>query len=501
MYEISLLISALCLIGVTFYFVRKPSFSIYHPLGLYIIVHGLLFVVRPIVGDILHYSALYTIYDFTPSLEDRLTVIYAANLCFLCFSFFSLRVGNMPMTFRFDRYDGEERRRLSQVFVWTLVLVMPIGLYSLMTSYNDLAGGENVKGMLIDHASGYSFNTESNGYLTDAQGMLGPCAALIIWMGRFRLLSWFPLAGFILFKAGTGGRGPFVLALLMAGLLYCFENRRRFPPTSVIVAAAAGLLLFTTIGADRGATLRELFGQKVTVDADALHDEWNKQKFLESMDWANMEYFEYLVYVIPHKSGTHDYFLDNFQLFTDPIPRVFWTEKPKGEPFRKIFLFNYGNPVGMTRSLPGEGWYALGWFGVIIWSSLWGYVTGSVYRRFAASEQTTMQTCSYMIFWTALVIFYRDGLLVTLMHNLGVYLAPVALWYIFARLFAVPKAAQLRREAKLAARRAEQLSANADLTPADLAKRNAQSYMASLPAAVRRRRLALQGQPTTPPSA
>ena len=112
-----------------------------------------------------------------------------------------------------------------------------------------------------------------------------------------------------------------------------------------------------------------------------------------------------------------------------------------------------------------------------------------------------MQTCSYMIFWTALVIFYRDGLLVTLMHNLGVYLAPVALWYIFARLFAVPKAAQLRREAKLAARRAEQLSANADLTPANLAKRNAQSYMASLPAAVRRRRLALQGQPTTPPSA
>lgn len=501
MYEIALLISTICLIGVTFYFVQQPSFNIYHPLGLYIVVHALLFVVRPITGEILHYTTLYTVYDFTPSLEERLTVIYAANLCFLCFSFFCLRTGNMPMAFRFDRFDTEEQRRLSQVFVWTLMAVMPIGLYSFITSYHDLSGGEAVKGMIIDQASGYKYNTDTNGYLTDAQGMLGPCAALIIWMGRFRLLSWFPLAGFVLFRAGTGGRGPFVLALLMACLLYCIEKRRRFPPVLFVGWAAAGLMLFSTIGADRGATLREMLGQKVTVDAEAGRDDAKKQKFLESMDWANMEYFEYLVYVIPHKSGTYDYFLDNFQLFTDPVPRIYWTQKPRGEPFRKIFLFNYGNPVGMTRSLPGEGWYALGWFGVVIWSSLWGYITGSVYRRFANSAQTTMQTCSYVMFWAILVLFYRDGMLLTMIHNLGVYLAPVAIWYIFARLFAVPKAAQLRREAKLAARRAEQLSADADLDPADLAKRKEQSYFAALPAAVRRRRLAMQGQPTTPPLA
>jgi hypothetical protein len=206
------------------------------------------------------------------------------------------------------------------------------------------------------------------------------------------------------------------------------------------------------------------------------------------MDWGNMEFFEYLVYVIPNESHTYDYFLDNFEVLTQPIPRVMWSGKPKGEPFRRIFLFDYGTPFGMTRSIAGEGWYAMGWFGVVIWSSLWGAAMGTIYRRFTNSKQTTMQTACYMIFIPSLIVSYRDGLLSTTLHAAGAYLSPIGLWYMMARGFGVPKAAELREKARKLAEKAGLVGA-AD-PESNLAMAEARR-IALLPPAVRRRRAAL----------
>ena len=68
----------------------------------------------------------------------------------------------------------------------------------------------------------------------------------------------------------------------------------------------------------------------------------------------------------------------------------------------------------MTRSLPGEGWYAWGWFGVIVWCGLWGYVLGLIYRKFVEGSQSAFKTAAYMIFVPILIIGYRDGTLVTM---------------------------------------------------------------------------------------
>lgn len=480
MYEIALSISLATFIGITFYYVRSPAFSIFHPFSIFLAVHGLIFVIRPIAGDILHYGMIYSIYHFMPSIEIRTTVILASNLSLVCFSFWCLRIGSMPMRFNFDRFDHEERRRLTQVFVLASLIVLPFAGYSLYASYNSLAQGILVHGMVIDRSSGYQYNTSTNGYVTDAQMMLVPWVALIAWMGRFRLLALVPLLLFVLVRAGTGGRGAFVVAMASTALLYCFEHRRRLLPASFIGYGAALLALFALIGMDRGATVRQLLGQQVNVDIEEKLTWGNDWQFLEAMDWANMEFFEYLVYVVPEKSGTYDYFLDNFQIFTDPVPRSFWDGKPKGEPFRSIFLFDYGDPVGMTRSIPGEGWYALGWIGVIIWSSLWGAAMGSLYRRFAQSKQTTMQTACYMAFIPSLIIGYRDGALQSVVHSAGVYLAPIGIWYILARGTAVPKADALRKAMLRKLRRQQAQEGEVPAKP--------EKPEAWVPPAVRRRR-------------
>ena len=148
--------------------------------------------------------------------------------------------------------------------------------------------------------------------------------------------------------------------------------------------------------------------------------------------------------MIPQRSGTYDYFLDNFQVFTEPVPRILWPGKPVGEPFRRIWLFDYGFPIGMTRSLPGEGWYALGWLGVLIWCGLWGHVLGSVYRNFVRGPQTTFQMACYMVFIPTLVVAFRDGALLSIVRQTGVYFTPIAIWAIMAKYTGVPNANQLR---------------------------------------------------------
>ena len=88
MYEAALGLSVLCLLAVGGYFVRSPAFSVFHPMTFYTAFHGFLFVIRPVIARIYDFRVVYNAYEFTPSEADKVTVILAANLGFLAFSFF-----------------------------------------------------------------------------------------------------------------------------------------------------------------------------------------------------------------------------------------------------------------------------------------------------------------------------------------------------------------------------------------------------------------------------
>ena len=485
MYEAALALSVVCFVLVAGYFVRSPSFSLFHPLTFYLAFHGFIFVFRPIIAFINDFNYVYRGYAFNPSLSDKLTVIVASNLGFLSFAFFCLRIGNVAMRFKLDGFAIAERERLKPKLVWVLALCVPIGLYSLASALN-LAGGtagEN-DALQVDFNTGISIYVKGSGYLAEAQLMLATCGALVAWVFRFRFLAIAPLLAFVVLRAGTGGRGPFVIALVAVGLLYLYEHRRRVPSFRISLLLVATVMVFSFVGNDRGRAIRNIIGKEETVNRYELASA--RAKFLEGMDFANLEYFEYLVYAVPQRSNTYGYFLDTLQIFTEPIPRAIWKDKPIGAPFNRIFLMKYGRNFGMTRSLPGQGWYSLGWLGVGIWCGLWGYVLGWIYRRFVEGPQSAFKTTAYMIFAATLIVDFRDGELVTLFRQCLFYLGPIVLWYYLARYLGVPSASTMRAAA---ARRLRGRGPGnpATETGADVADPRVQA----LPPAVARRRVML----------
>lgn len=440
MYESALALSVLVFGFVAAYYVRSPAFSVFHPLSYYCAFHGFIFVFRPVLAYFLEYKAIYWLYGFIPSPEDKLTVILAANLGFVSFAFFSLRAGSTPMVFKLDAFIDEERRRLGGILPFVLMICVPIATYSLYRSFNGIVSGAEST-MILDKTTGAVVNTTGNGYLTDAQLMLASCGAFVAWIYRFKLLALLPLIGFVVIRAGTGGRGPFITALTSVCLLYLYEKRVRIPGARVMIVVGLILAAFTAVGADRGSGIRQFLGfqEESQVEAAVSQD-----KFLEGMDFANLEYFEYIVYVVPQRSHTYDYFLSNLQLFTEPVPRVLWPGKPVGPPIQLMKLWDYGNPIGMTSSLPGVGWQELGWVGVVIWCGLWGHAVGRIYTIYVRGPQYSLHTISYMIFLPVLIIAYRDGVVITIAKQSMFFFLPVIVWYLLARYISLPTVPQMR---------------------------------------------------------
>lgn len=442
MYELALIFSVLSFVWVAVTYVRSPLFSIFHPLTYYLAFHGVVFAFRPVIVYFMDYRLIYQIYQFSPSMADKTTSLLATNLGMLTFVAACWWFGNAPMQFKGDRIAFGERQMLTPTFWWIVVFLTPIGLYSLYEVYSmALTTGGAYSNMVRDGRSGQAYNEGTSGYLVEAQLVLASIAAILAWLMRFRLISLVPLALFALYRLGIGGRGPFITAVITLGLFYLYDRKRRNLPVWVLVAAPVLLTIFTAVGDDRGAAIRRAISDD---QSSEVFGRTREERFMEGMDFANLEYMEYLVYVVPQRSGTYGYFNGVLQLFTEPVPRAIWPEKPIGAPFERFNLFDYGLPLGMTRSLPGEGWFALGWIGVIIWCGSWGCALGLIYRRFVEGDQSAFQVAAYLAFLPVLVVAFRDGQIVTVFRQCLFYLAPVVLWHFAARGVGIPPLARIR---------------------------------------------------------
>ena len=442
MYPTLLLASVAIFLIVAIVYLRQDFSSVYHPISLYLVFHGIVFTIRPLFAYWLHYDFLYRVYRFNPSDDVKSTVIICANLGLLAFVAGAWKGGSAPLTFRQGPAEIAHRKRLIPAFLLAIALIAPIAVASIVTVYTS-----GYAGMRLDVHTGVAINTSSNGWLLEAQLMLVPLSVLLAWTFRFRWWSLLPLLVFVTVRAGTGGRGPFIVACAAAGLLWMFDSKRRWPSLlmfALIVPLTAG---FYVLGQERGAV-------RTFLDDGKIIELREKTGFMESMDWANMEFFEYLVETVPRKTGTYGYFVDNLQVFTEPVPRVLWQGKPIGPPIKMYNLFDYGNPIGMTYSLPGYGWMQLGYFGVALWCALWGYCLGAIYSWFMRSRQGNFQVALYFAFLPIFIIAFRDGGLVTVMRTGVFYLTPVLVWMWAARALGIPDPADLvRRATRVGSRR------------------------------------------------
>jgi hypothetical protein len=447
MYEALLYLNAAVFAGVAAWYARRDYASIFHPASFYLAFHGLIFVFRPFLAYYGEYEAIYRVFRFRPTEEDMIVVLVGAMLGFLAFMLAVTRIGGVTVRIDRDQADAAERRHLMKPFLITLLLCGPIALYSLLYAWEGRAIGN--LGVVMDGATGLTVNSESHGYFKDSQVMLTPLVALVVWFGRFRLWTILPVAAFVVLRVGTGGRWPLVACFVLIGLLYLSEKGRRWPPAWTVLALMLLTIPFTAISQDRGRSVRELFVE----DRVAAYDGGGaRDRFMEGMDFANLEYYQYLVYAIPKRTGTYGYFVHNLQILTEPIPRVLWPDKPVGAPIKLYSLLEYGRPIGMTNSLPGEGWAQLGFAGVVLWCGLAGALLGWVYRRFASRRPSNLTLIAYATLLSLSITFFRDGLLITLLRTGLFCFLPLAIMALAARFLAQPTAAELRA-APLARRR------------------------------------------------
>ncbi len=438
MYIALLIMTVVIYALVCFVYARHEACSWFHPLTIYLAFHGLVFVVRPILSWYYDYTFIYQLYLFLPDDYAKEMTLVVVNLGLLSFAFASLRWGNARLQFKADRATDAQLRELRRPLWWITPPLLAIIAYSLVQILTLRVSGFDA--VDADRTTGTFVNTTGNGYAQFAYLMAASLLPMLAWSGRFRIW-WLGAIGLsALLLAGSGIRGPIVSLLVCAATLYLYASRRRAPDLRVVAVTIAMALAFNAIGADRGEQARSLLGG---ADTGVTHGPARLAP-LEGMDLGNLEFVEFLVDKVPRATRSYNYFLDNLQIITEPIPRALWRDKPVGQPIRLFYLTDYGYPIGMTNSLPGEGWVQLGLFGVALWCGLCGVICGVIYNRFALGQQTPIQIAFYAAFLSTLIVFYRDGALISLLRQGIFFLAPPALWWLAARFSGATGAADQR---------------------------------------------------------
>src|SRR5256885_11986108 len=93
MLEISLLAQFTIWLVVCATFVRSKSSSIFHPLFFYLVFHGLVFVVRPILGEVLGLHQVSDYMDFYPTDGEKIRALAVSSSALVVFAFAAMRAG------------------------------------------------------------------------------------------------------------------------------------------------------------------------------------------------------------------------------------------------------------------------------------------------------------------------------------------------------------------------------------------------------------------------
>jgi hypothetical protein len=180
-------------------------------------------------------------------------------------------------------------------------------------------------------------------------------------------------------------------------------------------------MLFNTLGNNRD-YLQDLFTGHATsaMDLDAGMSKFDKLRArFDTQDFGNFDYLTFLVAIVPGRTATYTYGAQYLQLFTEPIPRILWPGKPIGAPVRTFNINAYGNFLGLTLSLPGDGWCSGGWLGLVITMGIAGSILGFFHRWFWRNINNPMVAVFYSTATAMLIQWFRDG---------GISIAKFMLW-------------------------------------------------------------------------
>jgi hypothetical protein len=197
-----------------------------------------------------------------------------------------------------------------------------------------------------------------------------------------------------------------------------------------MVLALPLLMLFHTLGQNREYVQQILRGeeyrQPVEHPGAALAEKWRAK--YDGPDFANFDFLTFVTAVVPERSGMYTYGGQYLQLFTEPIPRKLWPGKPIGGPVGSFNLNQFGNFIGMTITLPGDGWMSGGWIGLGLTMGIVGTILGLLHRWFWRNSGDNMRALLYLVGLAMLPQWFRDGG-ISIAKFVFWNLSPLLLWW------------------------------------------------------------------------
>jgi len=401
MLEVALTGQVLLWLIVLGFFLASGQASLFHPLTFYLFFHGMVFVVRPMLIHYLHFDTAWIYMKISPTDDGMLKTLAVTSCALLVFGIVCLTVGRTRTEYQ-TAAPAPFTRDQTNALALTTLLLAPLILYSIKTA----TGG----GMQGEHRGGVFVLTGASGYTIEAQYMAGPLICAWLALTRFNWISLGVTALYIAYRSYTGwSRWTIILFFLAVSAVYAWQRRSRWLPLWSILLALPLLILFQTLGHNRSYVQNLLSGEQVVETTQPMTSaEAFKLKY-DTQEFANFDFLYFILQVVPERTETFTYGTQYLQLFTEPIPRKLWPGKPAGAPIGFFNLNNYGDFLGLTPSLVGDGWMSGGWVGVIITVGLVGWLLGLAHRWFWRNAGNNFAALFYMIGIAMLPQWYRDG--------------------------------------------------------------------------------------------
>jgi hypothetical protein len=413
-FELALGLQIVIWLGVIFVFLLSGQASIFHPLTMYLGFHTLVFVVRPLLIYFYHFDHEFVYMGIQPDEALLSRVLMITSFALVVFAATNLWFGRCDTKFEKQTpapFTVEQRRAL---IILTIALLPIIG-YSIHAEQTDFTG-ENRGGTYV--------LTGASGYALQAQLMAAPllCAWLALKRFRWTVLLWLvPYVGYRLY-AGQA-RWSFILLIVSVVFIYVWQSRRKWLPWWTLLIPLALYPVFRMVGDDRD-LIKEVITHQYdpTAHGDVGAGLSAEDRFRvknDTPDFANYDFLVYIVEMVPERTQSYTYGTQYLQILTEPIPRKLWPGKPVGAPVGFFNLNEYGNFIGRTVSMVGDGWISGGWLGVLITVGIVGALQGVAHRWFWKHSQNNMVALFYLVGLAMLPQWYRDG---------GISIAKFLLW-------------------------------------------------------------------------
>ncbi len=411
------------LVAVSIFMLIRGQLTIFHPSSIYLAFHTLVFCIRPTFIKYGDFDFVWNYMGLTPS-DDllRLTLWISSGSLILFIVTFCLATNQRGSKEIIKEIKITPEMR--KAFIYMSILFLPLAAYSIFGAEQT---GERVGGVYI--------MTGSSGYANDVQQVLIPITILSIVLFKWKWWSFIPFLAFVYFRANQGwARWTMILPILAVMMYHCWMNRRDLPSLKWLIPIPFIFFFFIQLSQNR-MYFRNLiegfdFAQSNVVQVDSVRDkQFAFRNQWDTLDFANYEYLAYILDKVPKETHTFTFGTQHLQLFTEPIPRKLWKNKPIGAPIQYFDLNDYGNFIGLTVSIIGDGWMSGGWIGVILNISIAGAGLGLFYGWFIKNHGNIFKVTIFMITNSVLLQLFRDGGIVSMAKFMLFTQLPILTWW------------------------------------------------------------------------